>query len=394
MTRSEEFVTNLSQRSFLSFWSFPSPLGKRGNELCDLLAVCGSDILIVSVKEIVPKNTGDEEKDYKRWYRKAVEESCDQIKGAERFLKMNDAFVAQDRKTTIPLPNHEDRRYFRLAVAFGRGEEYPLFESSTDSESYIHVFDEEALVAAMDELDTFSDFVKYLSEKESLAERASMVMHPGEKHLLAFYLLAGRTFPDQEDFVFTLHDDLWSGMKSDPRYLEWKEEIKFSYGWDWLIETFAKYHSEGSLTTGLSREDLEMTLRHMARENRFERSRLFESLMEVLGGNGERKIGARIHTSALDDSAVYVFLVGHTSDRESRSKELHMRTLIAKSIHPHKQYFIGIASDPLENEPSSFDLCYMELQGWSIEMENKAKKLMELTGYFKNMIRNVIPGIN
>ena len=51
MTPSERYVDNLCKKSFLPFWSFPNPLGKKGKELCDVLVVCGHTIILISVKE-------------------------------------------------------------------------------------------------------------------------------------------------------------------------------------------------------------------------------------------------------------------------------------------------------------------------------------------------------
>ena len=44
MTPSEKFVSELCEKSFLPFWSFASPLGKKNKELCDVLVVCNNTI--------------------------------------------------------------------------------------------------------------------------------------------------------------------------------------------------------------------------------------------------------------------------------------------------------------------------------------------------------------
>jgi len=48
---SEEFVNWVCQQSSLSLWSYASPRGKKGKELCDILVVCDPDIIIISVKD-------------------------------------------------------------------------------------------------------------------------------------------------------------------------------------------------------------------------------------------------------------------------------------------------------------------------------------------------------
>ena len=53
LTLSEALVAGLCERSFLTLWTHPNPVGKNGKELCDCLMVCGDDIVIFSVKDIV-----------------------------------------------------------------------------------------------------------------------------------------------------------------------------------------------------------------------------------------------------------------------------------------------------------------------------------------------------
>src|SRR5689334_7193964 len=88
MTPSEKLVYKLCTQSFLSFWSYPNPKGKKGKELCDVLVVCEPDILIISVKEIQFKDTGDEV-GRERWRKKAIAESCAQVYGAVSWIKAN-----------------------------------------------------------------------------------------------------------------------------------------------------------------------------------------------------------------------------------------------------------------------------------------------------------------
>jgi hypothetical protein len=58
-TPSERFVAELCHRAFLRLWTHPSPKGKKDKELCDCLVVCGPHIIIVSVKEIQYRDTGN-----------------------------------------------------------------------------------------------------------------------------------------------------------------------------------------------------------------------------------------------------------------------------------------------------------------------------------------------
>ena len=80
MTPSEQFVYNLCRTSFLSFGRFPNPIGKRlDKELCDILIVCDPEIIIISVKEIPVRESGDYQVDSERRERNAMDESFAQF---------------------------------------------------------------------------------------------------------------------------------------------------------------------------------------------------------------------------------------------------------------------------------------------------------------------------
>jgi hypothetical protein len=59
LTPYERLVNELSTSSFMRLWTHPNPVGKGGKELCDCLVVCGPHIIIISVKEIEFRDTGD-----------------------------------------------------------------------------------------------------------------------------------------------------------------------------------------------------------------------------------------------------------------------------------------------------------------------------------------------
>ena len=112
MTPSEKYVAELCEKSFLPFWSFLNPIGKKNKELCDVFVVCENTIIIISVKDITVSENSDESINYERWVKKAIHNSVDQIYGAERFLKSIDEILLRDRKTKISLPPKNERKSF------------------------------------------------------------------------------------------------------------------------------------------------------------------------------------------------------------------------------------------------------------------------------------------
>ena len=64
MTKSEEWAYKLCRDSFFSLFSFVNPIGKKEKELCDVIVICGTDIVLISVKEININLTDNYEVDF------------------------------------------------------------------------------------------------------------------------------------------------------------------------------------------------------------------------------------------------------------------------------------------------------------------------------------------
>lgn len=123
-TASEQLVNKLSLGSFFRLWTHPNPIGKGGKELCDCLVVCGVHILIISVKEIEYRDTGDSV-GWERWQKTAIDKSVKQIWGAERWLRVADRLIRSDGRE-VTLPPQKERRFHRLMVSLGGRGKVPL----------------------------------------------------------------------------------------------------------------------------------------------------------------------------------------------------------------------------------------------------------------------------
>ena len=136
MTLSEKFVAALCGRAFLRLWTHPNPVGKKGKELCDCLIVCGPHVVIVSVKEIQYRDTGDKT-GWERWHKAAIDESASQIWGAERWLASVDQFKTRDGRI-VTLPPKVERKVHRIAISLGaRGQQSRFNASSVTSRMWI-----------------------------------------------------------------------------------------------------------------------------------------------------------------------------------------------------------------------------------------------------------------
>jgi hypothetical protein len=236
LTPSERYLAALCTNSFLSLWSYPnvynnkgvSEKNRTGKELCDLLVVFDNHIIIFSDKSCAMPNTGNPKLDWQRWYRRAIRQSANQISGAERWLASHPNRVFLDRFCSIPfpldLPALENRIVHRIVVALGAGKRieqhfggnsrgslmiYSWLEGDQHLNpenhgappffcigkvdprlGYVHVFDDVTLDLVLRELDTISDFVRYLQMKEKFLLSKKYIIASGEEELLGLYLRA------------------------------------------------------------------------------------------------------------------------------------------------------------------------------------------------------------
>lgn len=386
MTKSEELVYKLCTKSFLSLWSYPNPKGKKGKELCGILVVCEPDIIIFSVKEIEFKDTGDKV-GWERWRKKAIEESCNQIYGAERWINLSPNVITQNGEEGLPFPEIPNRKFHRVAVALGSKGGVSIYFGDFGN-GFVHVFDEVSLEAIMNELDTITDLVTYLTDKENFYRQGKQTFFTGEEDLLAFYLVNNREFPNEPtEIVFDT--GLWKGFKEYPQIMAKKESDRISYIWDEIIEEIHQTYLTTNFITGSSYanklSDIEKALRVMARENRMSRRMLSVSLTDFLQNSKSQRIKSRlnINSSSMSDLA-YVFQVSnYDGDREANRNELQLRSIVARGLNQNKRKVLGILAEISDIvKGSATSLCLLDIQEWTDEWQEKMELIQKELGYF------------
>lgn len=386
MTRSEELVYDICNENFLSLWSFANPIGKKGKELCDILVVCEPDVIIFSVKEINLDNNSYDQFIIDRWIQRAIEESVKQIYGAERFIRSSETILLSDRKTKIRIPNAKELKIHRVAVSFGRGDKFPL-PYGDFNKGFVHVFDEKSFQIILHELDTVKDFINYLIKKEEFATNNSKILMYGEEDLLGYYISNDFSFPDKSGLLIL--NDIWKGLLKDKRYLDYKNSVKNNM-WDRLISILINDFINNHLTTDTTREDLELTLRHMARERGVSRNLLGEQFLDFIGYSDEPKAQARIIKSSENPDLIYVFLLGDFKDREIRYKELQLRSFVARYLDKDCKVVVGIATERYNSKGYSLDFSYLNLPFMDDDAKERAQQMMDELGYFKNAVERKI----
>ncbi len=385
--QSEQFVYETCQRSFLSLWACVNPQGRTPRkELCDILVVFDPHVIVISVKNIALRSLGDESANRSRWERRAIDESVRQIDGAIRALGDADHVTRKDGKVGLPLPPPGRRVYHRVAIAFGGRREVSIGIRRKGEGPFVHVFDERSFSLLLRHLDTISDFVAYLEDKQRLLSRASVLMTGGEEDLLALYLQGGGKFPDGPDF-FILADDLWDEIRGNAQFLSKLRLDEDSYAWDNLIEAYCEKGFEGDHWIGPGITETERALRVLAAESRFSRRSLGRSLKEFLQLSKEGKVRAR--AAAGLSGVLYVFFA-YPSDTplKQRREMLLVRCLAALARSPRARVVVGIGlnvpGEPVV-ETYSLELTMVEPGVGALRKKliKHGEKIQQELGYFR-----------
>jgi len=437
LTPSEQYLARLCEKSFLSLWSYPNLYYNKNKfcpELCDLLVVFGEHVIIFSDKSCQFKPTNFDDVDellinWKRWYKKSIIESVNDLYGAERWIRTNPHRIFIDNKCQqllpIQLPSSDKMKVHRVAIAlnikqpcidfFGNGSgSLPIRNCSFDDalntpftigvfnqpDKIVHVFDDVTLDLVLKELDTVPDFVAYLNKKELLITQGKFGTATGEEDLLAHYL---KNMNEQEEHDFCVPDHInyaaffegiWTGYVGNPQYKAKKQADEISYLWDALIESFNKNVIGGTLEYGNdeSIHNHEIGLRALASENRFERRGLSRSFRDALQKSEGRDRFSRVSISP-HSSKAYLFLFlqnkyGKTHDeyRRVRSNMLQIYCQIIKNQNRHLKEIVGIATEPYSNaQGRSEDLVHYscdfevtpEFEKETVEIQEKIDALKE-----------------
>lgn len=389
LTPSEQFVNELSKKTFLKAWTHPNPIGKKGKELCDCLIVCAEHIIIISVKEIEYRDTGDVI-GYERWIKRAIDDSAGQIWGAERWLESQQTVERHDGRI-VTLPPLSKRKYHRISVSLGSKGQIPIQWGDLGF-GFVHVCDENSIEVLFRALDTITDFTNFLQSVEQLMHLKTKIIFDGGglEDLVALYLqndysLDYSTEEGHPDLLI-VSDDLWTGLSSSKEYHKMIVDFKTSYIWDRLIE----YYVNDLLTEGMfdmySKEvtDNELALVVMALQPRRYRAGLADTFMEFLQ-NEELKIASRVVMGY--NNVAFVFLIGKSSDRESRVEELLLRCSIIDVKLPEVKTVVGIATDRPGTSTIGYssDIAYVHESRWTSEEKEKLLQLSKELGYFKNV---------
>lgn len=458
-TPSESRLAKLADRTFLDLWSYPNAyIDKKqhssgaGKEFCDLLVVCGDDIIIFSDKNVRWPVANSIDTSWARWFRKAVSAAVTQINGAVRWIKEFPDRIFLDakceHKLPIKLPPPERRRIHGIVVSNGSNvackqhfgdvsgtlvinpnlKGFDHIDTANDLYSpfsigdvnpdgpFVHVFDTQALLVVLTELDTITDFVNYINRRAKLIRSGRLLIASGEEDLLAQYLFY-TTRSGEHDFLvgnnrripkraqLVIKGGQYLSLLKNPAHHAKKQANRESYYWDRLISSFTRHMIDGTNVALYPDQQLgihaEPALRLMALENRTARRMLGHHLRSSFLTAQERRQDRFNRTIFPIDykegvNVAYVILIlaykpemfenrgGYEEYRRARANFLEALCMSVAYEYRRISHVVAIGFDASPDitgiEISSEDLVGIEAPVWTEEAERNVLQRREEMG--------------
>lgn len=421
--KSEQYLSQLCQQSFLSLWSYTNVFRQPGHELCDVLVLAGNNIIIFSDKKCVFPNTEDIALNWKRWFRKAVIKSANQLWGAENWIRKHSERVFLDDKCTKRLPIsiniNEHTQIHLVLVAHGasnackkilggsgslmfhntivglNNHEPPFVIGDLDrNKSFVHVLDDYTLDILLQNRDTITDFTRYLKNREKFLRSPITVLSSGEEELLTIYM-KGLVEDEDKGFVIpctpdgipfktiVLQEGCWNEFQNTPGRKGQIEANGISYIWDIIIERLSEHAKNGTYHHVSSGGfiDCEMAIRMMASQNRLERRILSLALQDILLTTEINH--SRLRVLPMTRNNVYFVLVLYPREtfnnyeeyRTERRIFIQSACLVVMKDFPHAVHVVGIATETgIMTTSRTEDLMYINRADWNNECVQLAKK--------------------
>ncbi len=357
--KAENALHELAEKTFLADWCYPNPMLPDGKELCDLLVVFDDIAIIWQLKDTKLDEHGNiKESD--------IQKNQRQLLGARRqlFELKTDITITNPRRGS-EIFNPSDIKNIHLISAFFGDMPILLSTNKKVKEHLIHTFTKNFTEIVLNELDTISDFQRYLMDREQLSNTA-LISTGGEEQILGYYLSNNRSFDKFKNYNFALlEDDIWKGLKNNPKYKAKKEADQVSYLWDGIIE---RSHDGNN-------PQYELIARELARHDRLARRMLSNAFFDAhkIAHNSSEIF--RRYVIMEDMNVVYCFLFQDDPEpRENRKSHLTAMCHVTRSKHIDKK-IIGIATEAKIRPMSSYDFALFDVHEWT---ENDQKALEEI----------------
>jgi len=432
-TPTEQYLSQLCDRTFLKAWSYSNPYKADGKELCDLIAVFENNVFLFFDRESRKFDQGgDVLQTWERWKREAISKQIKTAAGAKRYVLNNRDQIYLDIRATVPLPlpiPTGDLKIHKIVVAHGAKEACQRFSTAniygslgisyraeTDTSDFpwpfvvpldrddpVHLLDSHNLALVLSELDTLYDFQAYLSAKEEAIERYDVLSYCGEEDLLAHYFV--NFDPEAKRYRVGLNATDYKGIaigegewrdfvKSGP-YQRRKAENRISYIWDELIQKTATNALSGALGGNSNVFLGQSAIHEMAKEPRMSRRALGQMMASAIKNFPDNARSGMRYASYLPSffpDRAYIFLQLYypgggdyeTEYRPIRRAMLEIACGAAKLKFPHLSKVIGIGIDaPKYSQKNSEDFILLDCKNWSRQDQEYFEEANEKLCFFK-----------
>jgi len=345
----ETLIADLCGNAFFKDFCFKNPYvgtGKDRKELCDVLVILGDTAIIWQIKNIKLGENG-------HFKQSDIDKAVKQCRGAKRRLntlgKVEFTNVAGKTKT---IDSSKIKSTHLIAAIEGGFAEFGSFYDDNGNGN-VHIFFEKFTRYTTKHLNTVTDFVRYLSNKERfLSDCKGLIISGGEEELLAVYLNNNRTFGNMEDanatHIFLDTEGSADKLENDQGY-KTKQEIDEYWGkaWDMLIQK----KSEGLTHKGdtSTSEDRDKFLAKMMSHDRFERRILgktyIDAATEATKGSSSKDFVYRRYYPANGVTYVFAFMGELDGDHQPRQTMLHVAALAARKQFPTNTMVIGVVTE-------------------------------------------------
>ncbi|MDD3012569.1 MAG: SEC-C domain-containing protein [Candidatus Gastranaerophilales bacterium] len=430
----EQVLSQLCDNTFLKLWVYPNLYTDRkgGKELCDVLVFFENQVFIFSVKDIKFNKDKEEQVAWKRWKKKAIDESITQVIGAERWIREFPDRIFLDANCKNPFPfdlKKENLIVHKIIVAHGAevackkqsdnniagslairysDKNYLLdipFCLSLNKKNIIHVLDSYNLEIILKELDTITDLSSYFEIKEKAIESLNSLTYCGEEDLLANYLMdidedTNKHLIIPKGEVYTdlfIEEGTWVNFYKSSAYLRKKEADKISYFWDNLIQNTAQNILDGIILGNTDVFNGNSATLEMAKEPRFMRRALANMIKDsILAFPDSDMPVVRLLKSmpSFFPDRRYIFLQfkypKKNSDKEYipiRRQMLELACANEKNQFPILKKVIGIAIDaPKYSHENSEDFLLLNCEKWTEEQINHYN---EINNHISNLAAKI-----
>jgi hypothetical protein len=434
-TRTEQYLSQLCERTFLNLWSYTNPYKADGKELCDVIAIFGNNVFLFFDRESRKfDHGGDVLLTWERWKKEAITKQIRTAAGAKRYVLNNRDEIYLDANRKMPLPLRipaGELRIHKILVAHGAKEACEQFSSSNvygsigvsyeaepsghshafivslDRSDPVHLLDSPNLELILGELDTVYDFQRYLTVKETSISRYDRLTYCGEEDLIAHYFLnfdpESKSYmigPKEEQYNFLMiGEGEWRDFVSTDAYQRRKADNRISYVWDRLIQKTGQNALRGTLGGNSDVFRGKSAIHEMAKEHRLSRRALSEIIVESIKSfpDGAKGIVRKLSfMPSYYPGTAYVFLqIFHenpgdyeTEYRPIRRSLLEIACGAAKLKFSYLNKVVGIAIDaPKYSQMNSEDFIVLNCENWSEEDKDHYRKANKELRFFTTALK-------